>query len=41
VRWMVDALLHAPRSLGDALMHRARQVWSGVKRVVGAAETNE
>jgi hypothetical protein len=41
VRWMVDALLHAPRSLGDALMHRAGQVWNGVKRVVGAAETNE
>ena len=35
VSWMVDTLLHAPRSLGGALMHRAGQVWNGVKRVVG------
>ena len=37
VRWVVGALLHAPRSLGGAVVHHLGQLWDGAKRAVGVA----
>jgi len=35
VRWLVTALLDTPRSLGESVVHRLGQLWSGLKRVGG------
>ncbi len=37
VRWVVDALLQAPRSVGGEVVHRLGQLWDGAKRAVGVA----
>jgi hypothetical protein len=37
-RWLVDALLQTPRTLGGAIIDRLGQLWSGIKRVAGGGE---
>jgi hypothetical protein len=38
VKWLAEALLHTPRSLGEAIIHNVGRLWGGAKRLVGAGE---
>jgi uncharacterized protein involved in outer membrane biogenesis len=35
-KWLGDALLQTPRSLGEAVLHNVGQLWGGAKRLIGA-----
>jgi hypothetical protein len=35
-RWLIDAILHTPQTVGDALVNRLGKLWSRTKRATGA-----
>ena len=38
VEWLIDALLQAPRTIGESVVHSIGRLWGGARRLVGAGD---